>query len=232
MNDLYEFGGSCNVIIRCNSERKIGGVTYSANEPYTILENVFVNLGYKNITSQGNAKNNIVATRQGLPDTIDISNVVLTDKVSCLIAEKISSQTIGKYYYGTAEDGVIYLPEHPVDEQIFIYHRNSRLKDFVVQNDTVVGDFIDQEQYLIFYNTIATNSCFDFETPHYGYFSLEIIGVGNTDKVSKEVYIRIPAASLMSVPIFDLVNGNILHAPLQFQIIHQNQNKAYFNIGG
>lgn len=232
MNDLYEFGGSCNVVIRCNSERNIGGVTYSANEPYTILEDVFVSLGYKNIASQGNAKNNIVATRQGLPDTIDISNVTLTDKVNCLIAEKTPSKIIGKHYYGIAVNGVIYLPERPVDEQIFIYYKNSRIQDFSVQNDTIVGNFINNERYLIFYNIMSENSCFDFETPHYGYFSLEIIGTGNTDKVSEEVYIRIPAASLMSVPIFDLVNGNILHAPLQFQIIHQNQNKAYFNIGG
>ena len=79
---------------------------------------------------------------------------------------------------------------------------------------------------------MSQKSCYDFTTPHYGYFTLEIIGKGNQDKISNQVYIKLPAVSLMSTPVFDLVNGNLLHAPLQFQCVHQNQQKSYFNIGG
>ena len=232
MNNLYEFGGSCDVIIRCKSERYIGGRHYKENEPYTLLQDVMISLQYKNITSGDSAKNNIIATRQGLPDNVSITNVSLTDKIACLIAEKVQSQKIGKTYCGIAENNTIYLPEIPLNDSVFIYNRNQRLDKFTIDKDKIIGDFVDSESYLIFYDIMSDSSCFDFNTPHYGYFTLEIIGKGNKDKVSKDIYIKLPAVSLMSVPIFDLVDGNILHAPLQFQIIHQNQPKPYFNIGG
>ena len=50
-NNLYEFGGSCDVIIRCNTDRVIGGTNYKANEPYTILKDVYCSLQYRNTLS-------------------------------------------------------------------------------------------------------------------------------------------------------------------------------------
>ena len=231
MNNLYEFGGSCNVIIRCNSERTIGGKTYLANEPYTILENVYCSLQYKNTISEGGAKNNVLATRVGLPDFVNITNVVLNDKINCLIAEKISPQTIGHIYYCEAQDNTIWLPEAPIKDSVFVYYKNNKVNDFVIEEDKIIGDFVDDEGYLVFYDIKSQYACFDFTTPHYGYFTLEIIGRGNQDKISDQVYIKLPAVSLMSVPVFDLINGTLLHAPLQFKCIHQNQQKPYFNIG-
>lgn len=231
MNNLYEFGGSCDVIIRCNSERTIGGKVYQANEPYTILENVYCSLQYKNITSDIGTKNNVIATRDGLPDFVNITNVTLTDKINCLIAEKIQPQTIGCVYYGEAYDNVIYLPEIPIVKSIFIYYKNNKIENYTVEQDKILGEFVDGEEYLIFYEKISQHACFDFSTPHYGYFTLEIIGKGNQDKISDQVYIKLPAVSLMSVPVFDLVNGSVLNMPMQFQIIHQNQQKPYFNVG-
>lgn len=232
MNNLYEFGGSCDVVIRCNTRRKIGNSTYEINEPYTILRDVFVNINYSNITSESSARNNILAAKQGLPDSVLISNITLTDKVNCLIAEKISPKTIGKYYTATAENKTIYLPEIPVNNNIYVYNKNEPIRAFTRDGEKLVGDFIDYETYLIFYEILSEKDCFNFDTPSHGYFCLEIYGKGNTDKVSEDVYIKIPAVSLMSVPVFDMVNGDILHAPMQFKIIHLNQEKSYYNIGG
>ena len=47
MNNLYEFGTSCDVIIRCPFDTEIGGQFYKAGSPYTILKDVYYNLSYK-----------------------------------------------------------------------------------------------------------------------------------------------------------------------------------------
>ena len=231
MNDLYEFGGTCDVIIRCKSERFIGGRKYEENEPYTILKDVTCGLQYKSINSEANAANNIINSREGLPDLVNIVNVPLTNKVLCLVSEKISHQRIGKIYTGIAKNGIVYLPEAPLQNSVFVYKGNERFISFTVKEDQLVAEFEEDAEYLIFYDVVATESCFDFNCPRYGYFTLEIIGKGNQNKKSNNIYIKIPAASLISTPVFDLVSGNILHAPLQFKVIQQNQPVPYFNLG-
>lgn len=231
MNNLYEYGDLCNVIIRCNSERKIGDTVYQANEPYTILEDVIVNLYYKTITSDASAKPNVIATREGLPDYISISNIALTDKLMCLLAEKQSHKPLSNFCHCEAWNGEIFLPHNNITN-VYIYdNEHNRVEGFTIQEDRLIGSFIDGASYLVFYNYNSTNQCFTFDTPHYGYFTLEIFGKGNQDKKSTALYIKIPAASLMSVPVFDFVSGDILHAPLQWQIIHRGQEQSYFHIG-
>ena len=232
MNDLYEFGGLCDVVIRCCSARTIGGKNYIANEPYTKLEDVYVNIEYVTTSSEANAKQNILNTRVGLPNRVQILNTPLTKKVCDLITTSITAQTIGKTYCGEASGNKIYLPETPCDNQLFIYDKEQRVDNFRVEGYIITSDnFINGKQYLIFYNVLAEGNCFDFTTPHYGYFCLEITGKGNTDKTTTDMYIKIPAASLASTGVFDFVRGNILKSPLVFMCIHQNQEQAYFNIG-
>lgn len=231
MNNLYEFGGLCDIIIRCASERRIGDKTYAANEPYTILEDVYCSLRYGIMASEANAKNNVIASRVGLPDYVDIRGITLTHKINNLIATQIEKNTISKIYHCAAENGIIWLPEsNIVPESIFVYHHNERIVDFTLVGEQIQGALEDGE-YLVFYEVLADNMCYDLTTPQYGYFALDIIGKGNTDKSSKNINIKIPAASLMSTPVFEFINGNILYAPLQFKIIHTNQKKPYFNVG-
>jgi len=232
MNNLYEYGDLCDVIIRCNSDRIIGGKKYSAGEPYTILENVIVNLSYRITNSDSSAKNQVIAARDGLPDYISISKVALNDKVMSLVADKQGKKMLSNFCYCEADGGQIFLPH---SEQIFnawVYNENHDLViDFTIQEGKLIGDFEEGQSYLVFYDFISTNDCFAFDTPHYGYFTLEIFAKGNNNKISDRLFIKIPAASLMSIPVFDFVSGTILHAPLQWQIIHRGQEQSYFHIG-
>ena len=231
MNNLYEFGGVCDVIIRCNSERKIGQRTYQAGEPYTILKDVYVNVGYRTTMSDASAKNNVLVHRAGLPDLVNISGVTLTDKVCNLIATQENSARITKSIEVIADDGVIYMPEDYIKDSVYIYYNNIRIEDFTTEGDKILGSFVESVSYLVFYSILASGSCFNFEVPSFGYFALDIVGKGNIDKKSKNVYISFPAVSLISVPIFDLVNGTILNAPLQFECIHRMQKSPVFVLG-
>ena len=231
MNDLYEVGGACDVVIRCNSNRTIGGKEYFAGEPYTILHDVYVQMDYATNNSQANAKKNVIATRNGMPETVRIYNVTLTEKVCDLIATRTEPKPIGKVYETTAEDGVIYLPEAPATGA-YIYC-GSRLVPYerMVDYKIYSSEFDDNESYLIMYDVISEVPCFSLSLPQYGWFELNIIGKGNLDKMTSNVFIRIPACSLLSVPVFDMVRGNILNAPMTFACITQNQEEPYFCVG-
>ena len=228
-NNLYEFGGLCDVIIRCASERTIGGKTYRANEPYTLLEGVYVDLQYATKNSEQSGKTTVLSSREGFPDFINIRGLTLTDKINNLIANRIEPKSIGKVYDGIAYGGVIYLPEKASDTEIFVYKRNELFSATMGQNmDCIYGDFEEGETYKIFYNALVGTHAFDLEMPHYGYFTLEIKAKGNTDKITESVYMKFPACSLIAVPVFNFIGNNILNAPLRFQCIYKNQIAPYF----
>lgn len=232
MNSIYEYGGLCDVIVRCNSERTIGGKTYKANEPYTILKDVVVNLSYRTTTHEGTSRNNVMAAREGLPDYVSISNIEFTDKVACLIADKQEQKFLSNFCECEAWNGEIYFPAATEVGNVWLYNANNELiTDYTIETDKLVGNFEEGQKYLAFYNYLSAHKCFSFETPHYGYFTLEVFSKGNHDKISEPLYIKFPAVALMSVPVFDFVNGNILHAPLNWQVIHKGQEQSYFHIG-
>jgi hypothetical protein len=232
MNNLYEFGGTCDVVIRCNSQRIIGGKEYLAGEPYTILHDVYVQMEYTTNNSQATTKKNVLATRNGAPENIRIYNVTLTQKVCDLIATRSAkTKKIGRVYETKAENGIIYLPEVPT-EGVYIYCGNEIISyETINENKIKSSAFNDSDTYVVFYNILSTKNCFNFDLPQYGWFELEIYGKGNTDKITEDVYIRMPACSLLAVPVFDMVQGKILNVPMIFSCITQNQEEPYFCIG-
>lgn len=232
-NDLYEFGGQCDVIVRSAYGTKINGVTYAENEPYTILKDVFVRLDYDSTESGATAKTNITASHAGYPDAISISNVQLTSKICDLIATNNNNVScISKYYEAESDGRAIYLPEEPIKDSVFIYYKGKRQEGFVVTDTAIYCDyFVPGEKYLVFYD-VPMNTSYDFEIPHYPYFALDIIAKGNTNKRSENCYMKFPATALVAVPVFDLVNGSILNVPLKFICIYRNQKKPYFCING
>ena len=232
-NNLYEYGGSCDVIIRCASERTIGGKHYAANEPYTKLENVFVDLQYATINSEQRGKENVLAARSAFPHIINIRGLTLTNKINQLIATKIEPQTISRSCTVKVSDGVGYLPEKANPNNLFVYNGNERISNVTLSpdGDKITGELEEGSTFLVFYEVNASTPSFDLTAPHFGYFTIEVIGHGNVDKRSKEIYMKFPACSLMSNAVFNFINGNILNAPLQFECIYKNQQTPYFNIG-
>ena len=227
MNNLYEYGNSCDVIIRCNIERVIEGKTYAAGEPYTILRDVFCSLVYKSNAAESRDVKNSIANREARPDMINLSNVVLSDKILNLIATKQpASKTLVHVEY-RADKGVFYLPETSCSSVVYAYDSDLNPVNCRIDGDKVVGDFIENEVYTIFYEKELSKS-FDFITPHYGHFSLEIVAKGNTDKNTSSMYMSFPAVSLMSMPVFNLRNDNILSAPLQFECVYKSQKNPCF----
>ena len=112
-------------------------------------------------------------------------------------------------------------------------NKNNLFTDFNIDNEYefLYGNFEEGKTYRVFYEVNSNSSCFNFDIPHYGYFTVEIIGTGNSDKVTSNIYMKFPACSLISAPVFNMVNGTILNSPLQFQCVYKSQPNPYFSFG-
>ena len=234
MNNLYEYGGIADVLIKPNIDMVIGNKTYKANEPYTILRDVQVNLLYEQINSNIAAKKPVGSSQAARPYQIAISNITLTQKVCNLILTKDEESNYTKTVNEKiiAENESLYLSNEPINNNIFVY--DSSFAAAVVENteaNILTGDFIDGQEYLVFYDITDSGSKYKLEVPHYPYFTFEITAKGNDNKTTSDVYFKFPAVSIVTVPNFNIVYNNILNTPLVADIIYLRQEEPTIIFG-
>lgn len=233
-NKLYEFGGTADVILKSRIEQTINGVTYAANEPYTVFKDVSVELQYDSYTTNGaggiSNKTNL-SIRQGQPTKIALFGCPLTDKVCNLIFTQEKETTYTETCHKTLvclEDGKLHLTTSNI-QSMFVYDDEYNKVGVFAASDIaeqcVTGNFVAGRRYLVFQTLVKTGKIYKFDMPIYPYFSLEIIGKGNTDKKTSGVYLNFDAVSLVSTPALDIISGGMLNAPLVFDIIYKNQKE-------
>lgn len=229
MNDLYEFGGSADVLIKTKTDTEIGGIKYQAGEPYTVLKDVLVYLDYNQNEKDITAKKSISSSQTARPSIINITRIELTTKMCNLIGtikseEQIMHMKNIKCYCDN--ENSLYLDDIPANNQIFVYNKSfERIEIDRVEDTTIYGDFEVDKEYLVFYNEFVQGRVYDFEVPHYPYFSIEIIAKGNTNKSFGTTLMKFDSVSLVSVPRFNFIQGDILNIPLTFKVIYQNQEE-------
>ena len=227
MNKIYEFGGVADVIIRCNSERTIGGIKYAEGEPYTCLKDVTVQLSYEQHAVETSGSKTVVSHRDGRPYQIIINNVPVTKKICNLILtsdKNEHTQTI-KQVISCEQEGRLLLPQPAVNKPVYCYINEFDQIPVVLnmQTNELEGEFVVGQQYLVFYEIAIVGDSYSFEIPSYGWFSVEIYAKGNIDKTTNTAYMHFSAASLIAVPALNIINGGLFSTPLIFRLIYQNQ---------
>ena len=229
-NNIYEFGGVADILIRMKTARTIGGVNYAANEPYTLLKDVNIQFIYEQNAKQSSAKSTVYAFNSGRPSQILVNNIPLSQKIANLILTndltKTYSRTRKEMVY--CKDGVLTLNYNPLPEDIFVFDSDMNKVDCTLfDNNKLCADknLINDMQYLVFYYESVSGDKYSFEMPSYGYFIADIFIKGNTNKITNDVYIHFDALSLASVPNFNIMSGGILNTPLVFNIIYTNQDE-------
>ena len=220
MNNVYEFGGVADVLLRVKSERTIADTTYSANEPYTMLKDVTVQFVYEQINKQADSKRPVYSANAGRPVQLAIGGVPLTQKIANLILthENASSYQRTRKEIVMCENEQLNTCYQALPDTKFIFNKNmARVHES--------GPFINGEEYLVFYQTEEQGDKYNFEVPSYGYFSVEIFMKGNTNKITNDVYMHFDALSLVTVPNFNIMSGGMLNTPLVFNIIYINQDE-------
>lgn len=234
-NSLIEIGSKANVILRFKVPTRINGVSYAANEPYLFLKDVNVLIEYTNQDKSGQTDINVIANSDIKPRVVSIGGFPLTKKITSLLADYKGSEQNVKTIFKTltVSDGVILIPDEDFveDNNLFVYDSNFETVDFTYDaglNALNSADFTNGEEYLISFSTEFTGSKFDLNKQHIPYMSLEIQGVGNINKLKKEVIIYFDKVSLNSIIQFTFIQDEIVNVPLQFHIIEDKNNYVIF----
>lgn len=229
-NRLYEYGEIADILIKFKTDKIIDGISYKAGMVYTVLKDIQLQLDYEQTNSNTNGVKPVISTRSGRPYRIIITSIPLTKKICNLML----SPTEKEYTYTKREiitcwkNGELNLTNNPINDEIFAYE-DETCKNIDVslsdKPDIIYGDFIQDKSYLVFYKQLKNGDSYNFETPHFGYFELEVFIKGNTNKITNNVFMHFDAASLVGVPNFNILNGGLLNTPLVFDIIYANQKE-------
>ena len=234
-NSLIEIGSKANVILRFKAATEINGVSYAANEPYLFLKDANVLIEYTNQDKSGQTDINVIANSDIKPRVVSIGGFPLTKKITSLLADYKGSEENVKTIFKTltVSDGVILIPDEDFveDGNLFVYDSNFETVDFTydaAENALNSAEFNNGEEYLVSFSTEFSGSKFDLNKPHIPYMSLEIQGVGNINKLKKEVIMYFDKVSLNSIIEFTFIQDEIVNVPLQFYIIEDKNNYVIF----
>ena len=230
MNNIYEFGGVADVLLRFRTAQTVCGKTYEAGEPYALIKNIYVSFNYDEKTTTQSGKRPVLSARNARPDQISLSRVPLSQKIANLV---LTSSADAKYTRTRMESISCYEEgeletNYAVADSIFVYDEDmNRIDDIEVKDTIVVGPFELNKKYSVFYKTEAIGDKYQFEVPYYPYMELEIFMKGNTNKISNDVYMNFNAVSLVSVPDFNIYEGGILNTPLVFNVVYAHQEEPF-----
>jgi len=241
-NSLIEIGSKANVILRFKAETTINGKTYAANEPYLYLKDCNVLVNYSNQDKSGITDINVIANSDIKARTVVIGGISFTRKLASLLAsfdDVNESFNLTKFLTIAAQreegdsEGVIFITDQDLieDENLFVYDANFEPQEFTYDSETnsiSSEDFTDATEYLITYSSARNGTKFDLNKPHIPYMSLEVQGIGNIDKVGKNVVMYFDKVSLNSILEFTFIQGDMINVPLQFYIIDDKNNYVVF----
>lgn len=241
-NSLIEIGSRADVILRFKTQTTINGKEYNINEPYLFLKDVSVLVNYSNQDKSGRTDINVIAHSDIKPRTVSIGGVSFTRKLASLLAcYKESNVEYNPTFfralvaerYPEDTEGVIYLTDScKLNENLFIYDSNFDLVTDIrydaVQGAIYSESFLDMEEYLISFSSVKSGTKFDMNKPAIPYMSLEIQGIGNIDKKTKNVMMYFDKVSLNSLLQFTFIQNDIINVPLEFYIIDDKNNYVVF----
>lgn len=226
-NNIYEYGGIADVLIKCKTKTIIGDVEYKAHEPYTFLKDVSVNFDYGKSASDITVKRPIISIIDGAPHTIRIGSVPLTQKIANLML------TPAQQNYSRARRELIFCNNagelcinYAAQRDVFVYDDSfNQIHVTEFTPNIIYGDFVQDVQYLVFYVEECVGNKYSLQTPSYPYFEIDIFMKGNTNKITNDVYMHFDAVSVISTPNLNINGGGILSAPLTFSIIYAHQEE-------
>lgn len=236
--ELIEFGGQANVILRANIDFTVNDIEYKKDDIILYLEDVNLDFTYNETISDKTVNSrNLLAFDIRKLNAVRISSNPLTMQYVELFGEKVKDN----FTYSVVEDTEIqdnkFYPTKPIatgEKSIYIMN----VGNYGVEYDAESGEAtinieedIDgvQEQinlegtYTIVYKTLVDNPAFNINNNYtLPYFSMEVNGIGNINKVDGNINIFIPAVSLLTRPDYSLSN-TITYQSLDFKIIDIGQ---------
>lgn len=240
-NKLIEIGSKANVVLRFKTDTVVNGICYKANEPYLLFKNANVLVEYSNENKTGNAARTVIANSQINPRTVSIGSINLTRKLVSLFTTFQAAEedfSLTKFQTSPAEEsnGIkqIILNEEiltDTEDQIFVYEEDNLNKiefTYSAAPDRVTSSEFDLEKnYIVSYKSKLQGLKFELGKQAIPYLSLEIQGVGNVDKIKKNIIMYFDKVSLNTTIDFTFIQDQMINVPLSFHIIDNKNNYVW-----
>lgn len=225
--ETYKLGNKINCIIRAYSTGSIGSTLIEyANQPYSILKDVGATINFtdrnKN-SSQG--VRNLLAYNISEIDSLNISNVLLTDKILNLLFNNSEEKlcTVTKDVVSTS-DGKIYLTA-PRDDiyQVFIFNEDGlelALDEHNITEPILVNN--TDSSYLVIFSYIG-NKAVSFSSPRNLYLTLDLELTGNINDETNKMWIHLDQCAVSANKTL-YFNQDINTVDLDFKVLSTDNN--------
>lgn len=225
--ETYKLGNKINCIIRAYSSGNIGSTEILwDNQPYSILKDVNATIRFSDRSkdsSQG--VKNLLSYNISEVDSLNISNVLLTNKILDLLFEDSQEKlcTVTKDIVSTS-DKKIYLTS-PKDEiyQVFIFNEDGLEQAFGEHNiaEPIMVDNANSS-YLAIYSYNG-NKAVSFSSPKNLYLTLDLELVGNVNDETSKMWIHLDKCSISANKNL-YFNQDINTVDLDFKVLSTDKN--------
>ena len=225
--ETYKLGNKINCIIRAYSTGNIGSTLIEyPNQPYSILKDVGATINFKDRdknSSQG--VRNLLSYNVSEIDSLNISNVLLTDKILNLLFNDSEKKlcTVTKDVVSTS-DGKIYLTA-PRDDiyQIFIFSEDGlelALDEHNITEPISVNK--TDSSYLTIFSYIG-NKAVSFSSPRNLYLTLDLELTGNINDETNKMWIHLDQCAVSANKTL-YFNQDINTVDLDFKVLSTDNN--------
>ena len=232
--ETYKLGNEIKCIIRSYTAGPIGNtVALYDNQPYTILKDVSATIRFKDVDSNiGKGAKYLLSYNANEIEDIQISNVLLTDKVLnlifsnsdiklCTVAENFESDSNGDIFISCPQN-IIY--------DVFTYNEDGELeKDSSYINFNLSESNLKVSKpnasYMIVYSYEGQNAV-SLTAPNHQYVTLDLELIGNIDDETNHMFIHLDKCGLKADKNL-YFNSSVNQVDLTFRVINDEITDNY-----
>lgn len=228
MSNLYEFGGSANVILKAICDFTVNDTSYTKGDVVFCFQDVNVRFTYnETIKDKTVAGRNLMAYDERKLNAMLIDSTPLTKDFIELFATKTSND-FEKPVIEELDivDNTFYPTQIPSNNKIFIIGEGQHTfsHEFIDEAETLIECTLDGEgsitgRHECIYDVKVDKPKFDINNNYtLPYFKAQITTEGNVDKTTSSLYFEVPRVSLLTRPEYSL-NNQVTAQELAFKII-------------
>ncbi len=229
----YKLGNRVKVIMRAWCSCKIGDYTLTYdNEPFLILQDIDVKLGYRNkIAEATSGQDTVLSYNADVVSEVLLDNIPISDKILSLIYSKneVKLCNVAENCLSD-EDGMIFLsvPSNTI-YQVFIYS-SGQLEKAYGTLDISNGIQVQQanEKYTICYSYEGQLSV-NLDRPENYYVSLDFEILGNVNDSTSRMWLHLDKCSPVATKQLSF-GDKVNTISLRFRVINDSTTNNYITL--
>lgn len=229
--ETYKLGNKINCVVRAYAPTTIGDTVLEyANEPFTVLKGVSARINFTdNDREAASAYSRILNYNVDMVDSVEISDVELTNKIMDLIFIKSSTKLINKVEnYDSDENNLIFINcSAPEIKDVFIYDNGGALEAHYDSLNIAEALQVKKadSNYLIIYG-YDSQVAYDLDRFNNIYLTLDMEVIGNVNDETSKMWLHFDKCGLtVDKNIYFSQKSNTVD--LTFKVMIDNSTENY-----